>query len=327
MSGQATVAIGLVGAGSMGSLHARVIAQHPGAHLAWVADPNRAAGQAVAEQWGGQWRPAADSLSGADAVVVAAATEAHYAIAGAILDAGLPVLVEKPLTPALDQTDALLEAARRGGIPLMCGLLERYNPAVLTALPLVKAPIAVKSVRHSPYAPRIKTGVAWDLAIHDVDLALRVTGSPVASRHAAVGAFSPLSAPGAEDAVEITLGFASGALATVSASRVAQRKVRTLSIYELDRTIEVDLLRRDVVVHQYVAGQASSPDGRGYREQTVTDLPELVTSREPLAAQLDRFLDLVRGEGDADAERDGIRPPHEVIAQALAARPESGPPR
>ncbi|GEK21655.1 Gfo/Idh/MocA family protein [Cellulomonas xylanilytica] len=304
----------LVGAGAMGSLHARVTAQHAGAELVTVVDPRPEVGQALADRFGATWRPEIGSLADVDAVIVAAATEAHFGLAREVLEADVPLLVEKPVTDQLPQTIEVLELSAARGVPIMCGLLERYNPAVLTARTMLDSPIHVTGVRHSPYAPRIRTGVAWDLLVHDVDLALQVIGGDVAHIEAAVGHFHPASAAGAEDVVEALLRFESGAVASVSASRLGQRKVRTLTIHELDRLIEVDLLRRDVTVYRHVSGEAAD-DGRGYRQQTIIEIPELVTSQEPLAAQLDRFLGILAGTVDADAERASILPSHQVVAR------------
>lgn len=305
----------LIGAGSMGSLHARVTAQHPDAVLEVVVDPRPEVGQALAERFGATWRPEVGTLSDVDAVIVAAATEAHHELATAVVEAGLPVLVEKPLTDQLEHTREVLELSARRGVPIMCGLLERYNPAVLTARSMVEEPVHVTGVRHSPYAPRIRTGVAWDLLVHDVDLALHVLSGDVVGVEAAVARFHPSSAEGAEDVVEALLRFDTGAVASVSASRLGQHKVRSLTIRELGRMIEVDLLRRDVTVYRHVSEEAATLDGRGYRQQTIIEIPELVTSREPLAAQLDRFVDLIAGRVDADEERASILPSHEVVAR------------
>ncbi|GCE77695.1 Gfo/Idh/MocA family protein [Cellulomonas biazotea] len=306
----------LVGAGSMGSLHARVTAGHPQAELATVVDTREDAGRALADRFGARWQPEIGSLSGVDAVIVAAATEAHFELAKQVIEAGVPLLVEKPVTDRLEQTIEVLELSEQRDVPVMCGLLERYNPAVLTARSILEEPIHVTGVRHSPYAPRIKTGVAWDLLVHDVDLAFQVLPGEVVGVEAVVGQFHPSSVPGAEDVVEALLRFGSGAVASVSASRLGQRKVRTLTINEVDKLIEVDLLRRDVTVYRHVSAEAATSDGRGYRQQTIIEIPELVTSQEPLAAQLDRFLGLVAGTVDAAEERAGILPSHRVVARA-----------
>ncbi|MBN9745850.1 MULTISPECIES: Gfo/Idh/MocA family protein [unclassified Amycolatopsis] len=310
--------IALVGTGNMGSLHARVLSQNDRVDLARVIDPREEAGRAVADRYETQWTPEIGSLSDVDAVVLASATEVHYELAQEILGQGKPMLVEKPVCNSLEFSQEIVALSAKKDVPLMCGLLERYNPAVMTARALVNEPVHLMARRHGPYAPRIKTGVAWDLLVHDVDLAIQFFGGSTPSRvTSSAGYFHPQSVTGAEDTIETVLSFPAG-LATVSASRLAQRKVRSLTVSELDRMIEIDLLRRDVTIYRHVSHDSVTPDGLGYRQQTVIEIPELVTAREPLATQLDRFVDLLEGKVDADVERALILPSHEVVAQVLA---------
>ncbi|MFI9810720.1 Gfo/Idh/MocA family protein [Saccharothrix variisporea] len=314
-----TPKVALVGVGSMGSLHARVTSQNERCELARVVDPREDVGKRVADTYGAQWTPEIGDLSDVDAVIVASATESHYGLAMEVLNQGKPLLVEKPVCADLAQTEEVLALSERLGLPVMCGLLERYNPAVMTALELITEPVYVSAVRHSPYAPRIRTGVAWDLLVHDVDLAIRCMGGTEPHGFSAgVGQFHPDSVPGAEDVVNTLLTFPSGAIASVSASRIGQRKIRSLSITELDRLIEVDLLTRNITIYHHVSQDAATPDGRGYRQQAIIEIPELVTAREPLATQLDRFLDLIEGRIDADAERASILPSHRAVAAVRA---------
>lgn len=311
--------IALVGAGTMGSYHARVISQSPLAELAAVIDPYEAAGSDIARRFGSEWLPAATDWKGYDGVVIAAATEAHVGLAVPVIESGTAVLVEKPLSDSLEDTRAIIDLSATEGVPLMCGLLERYNPAVLTAAALIESPVHITGTRHSPYAPRIRTGVAWDLLIHDVDLAIRMLGTPESVR-GATGEFNPSSLPGAEDVAEVVIGFETGGVASLSASRIGQRKVRTLVVHEVEKLVEIDLLRRDVTVYRNVAGQSvSDDDGRGYRQQTAIEIPELVANQEPLAAQLERFIGLLDGTVDPDAERASYLAAHEVVAAALGS--------
>ena len=312
--------VALVGAGTMGSHHARVISQSQRAELVYLVDPRADPGKAVAERFGATWVPELPGLSDVDAVVVAAATEAHYELAMRVLSEDRPLLIEKPVSDSLLRTREILHEAETRDLPLMCGLLERYNPAIMTARSMLSAPLHVVASRHSPYAPRIRTGVAWDLLVHDVDLAINIIGSSPTSVDAHLGFFHPESVLHAEDVAETVLGFANGAIAHVSASRVGQRKIRQLSIYEIDRLIEVDLLRRDVVIYRHVS-ENSVDEGRGYRQQTVIEIPEMVTSQEPLMTQFAHFLDVIDGTVDAAAERATIMPSHEVIDQVIARKP------
>ena len=324
----------LIGAGSMGSLHARVLAQSESCELAGVVDPDETVGRALAARHGRPWYPELGGLLDreVDAVVLAAPTPQHRAIALEVLSAGIPLLVEKPVCDGLAGTLEVLAAAEKYDVPLLCGLLERYNPAILTGFALLREPVHVTAVRHSPYVPRIRTGVAWDLLVHDVDLIVRAFGGATPPRaEGSVGRFHPSSVEGAEDVAEAVLTFPGGGLGTASASRLGQRKVRSVVVAELDRLIELDLLRRDVTIYRHISHEAASADGRGYRQQTVIEIPELVTATEPLVAQLDRFVALARGQADAAEERAAILPAHLIVDQVLhgaaAERGAQGLPR
>ncbi|MBK8470133.1 MAG: Gfo/Idh/MocA family oxidoreductase [Candidatus Phosphoribacter sp.] len=312
----ARLRVALVGSGSMGLNHARVIATGPRTTLTVVIDPSETAGRGAADRHEAHWAPDLQALDGVDAAVLAAPTEHHLALALPIIAAGLPLLIEKPVCPSLADTVAVVDASRRAGTPLQCGLLERFNPAFATALRMVDAPLFVRSERHSPYAARIKTGVGWDLLVHDVDLVVQTFGggSP-AEVFAQVGRFHPDSLPHAEDLVETMLRFPDGGMASVSASRIGQRKVRMMVIQELDRMIEVDLLRRGVTAYRHTTIDSELGFG-GYRQRTEIEVPEIV-GVEPLVSQLEHFVDVIEGRVDQDAERASILPVHEVVDQVL----------
>jgi len=312
-----TKKLALIGTGMMGRLHARVIGQSMQADLVHIVEPNEQAARPIAEQHGATWSPEITGLPGVNGVIIASATETHHKLALEIIELGKPVLVEKPLCGDLVQTKEVLAAAERKGVPLMCGLLERYNPAVMTAKALLGEPLHVIAQRHSPYAPRIKTGVAWDLLVHDVDLAIQMFGGATPVHTTAVaGYFHPESTEGAEDTVDAVLKFERG-LANVSVSRVGQRKVRSMVISELDRLIELDLLRRDVTIYKHISHEGPTTGAPAYKQQTVIEIPQLITIAEPLATQLERFLELIDGKIDMAAERASILPSHEVVATVL----------
>lgn len=309
--------VALIGVGAMGAQHARVLAASDRCDLAVVIEPVEQAGRAVAASRDARWLPEVD-LRGVDAVVIAAPTEHHRGLALQVIDLGLPVLVEKPVCASLTQTEVVLGRGRERGVPVLCGLVERYNPAVIAALRMVGEPLWVRTERHSPYASRVRTGVAWDLLIHDVDLAINLfRGEEPASVDSRLGYFHPASEQGAEDVAEALLGFGTGRVASLSASRLGQRKVRALAVQELDRVVEADLLRRTVTVYRHTSVELTEPDG--LREQTVMETFD-VPGPEPLAAQLDRFLDLVAGLGDPQAELDSVLPVHRVVERIVSCR-------
>jgi predicted dehydrogenase len=302
----------------MGRNHARVIAESRGAGLTVIVDPSRDTALPVAERLGAQWVSDLSDMPPVDAVVVAASTEFHYDIAQEVLRLGLPMLIEKPVCPSLEQTTEILALSEDRGIPIMCGLLERYNPAIVVARKMIEAPLHIRAERLSPYAPRIRTGVAWDLLVHDVDLVVQLFGEgDPRSTAIEVAYVHPQSANGAEDVVEASLRFDAG-IASVAASRISQRKVRTMTVQTISAMYEIDLLRRSLTLFRHAVVEESEEGGAGFRQFTEMEVPEII-GMEPLAAQFERFQELVRGTADAAAERASIVPAHRIVDRALAA--------
>ncbi|AOW93766.1 oxidoreductase [Rhodococcus sp. WMMA185] len=311
--------IALVGSGKMGSLHARVLTQSPLCDLALLVEPHEERGREAAERFDTTWAADFDDLAGIDAVVVAAATPAHCDVAARILDLGKPLLVEKPLAATYEECTDLVKRSAVADVPLMCGLLERFNPAVRTAHEFVSDVWQINGIRHSPFVSRIPTGVATDLLIHDVDLAIEFAQSQLVEAKGEFGYFHDSSVRNhAEDSAEAVLRFESGAVATISASRVSQRKIRQLSLLESSRLIEIDLLRRDITIYKHIDDDVP-PDRDGYQQQTVIEIPTIRYSEEPLAAQLAHFIGLIDGEGDPGVERDSILPSHRVVDEVTAS--------
>ncbi|HET6953307.1 MAG TPA: Gfo/Idh/MocA family oxidoreductase [Acidimicrobiales bacterium] len=299
--------IGLIGAGAMGTNHARVIGGSPDTTLAVVVDRDIDRAAAL----GGGGAVATDDLwaaSDCEAVVIASPTESHADIALDLLGRGIPLLVEKPLSADMPSVHDMVSASKARDVPLMCGFVERFNAAVITASKLVtEPPIHIVSMRHSPPAPRIATSVVFDLLIHDIDLAVRLAGGKEIAAVTCSSWREPRS--GIAEVADCSLRFAAGAMATLSASRRSQRKIRSLFVSTADRLIEVDLLRQDVTVFRNVA-QSQIGEAPTYRAETVVDIPFVRHAGEPLALQLAHFVGLVRGENDPDEERDSVLEAH-----------------
>jgi predicted dehydrogenase len=302
---------GIIGIGSMGSLHARVVAGHAAAALAWVSDPDEDAGRRVADRFGTRWLPEPE-LADVDALIVAAPTEFHADIATEIIRAGKPMMLEKPLADRLADSTRIIEQARAAGTVLACGFVERFNPAVRTAIEIAKEPIRVATVRHSPYSDRIRTGVASDLLIHDIDMVLRIVRARPSVVQGRFGHFHRQGAGASEDVAEALMQFPDGQLATASASRLSQMKLRSLSINELRRQIDVDLVRQSITVYRNVDGGSFDEDA-GYSQQTIIDVPVIRHVGEPLQLQLEHFLALIHDDTLAEAELDTLIGPHAVV--------------
>ncbi len=302
--------VAVIGAGNMGANHARVVAASPRAQLAMVIDVDPERADAVARPLGGLGSDDLAAATTCDAAIVAAVTEAHLDVARPLLEAGVPCLVEKPLADDLTAVDVLIDAATATGVALMCGFVERFNPAVVAARQLLAdAPVHVLGIRHSPYNPRTRSSVIDDLLIHDIDLTLGLVGQSIRS----VAGAHWVSADGVEEVADCTIVFDGGTVATLSSSRASQRKVRSISVSTADLLIEIDLLRHDLTTYHHRSGEVIDRGGPIYRAETVVEIPFVRHAGEPLALQFDHFIDLVEGSADVAAERSTLRSPHEVV--------------
>jgi predicted dehydrogenase len=311
---RAPLRIALVGVGAMGSHHARVIGNSMRARLYAVVDQDAARAAAMADQIGCLASGDLEAAARADAVVIASPTHTHLDIARSLIAAGCPVLIEKPLAPDWDSVQAIVKESEAADVPIMCGFVERFSPAIATALEVMEGPaIHVVAVRHSPPAPRITCNVVADLLIHDIDLAVQLAGVAGVENVLAT-TWTPPTRTMSEIA-DCTIRFGNGMVATLSASRMSQRKVRSLSVTTPDRLVDIDLLRQDVTVYRHIRHEQVGGTSTTYRAETVIDIPFVRHAGEPLALQFEHFLDLVEGRADADLERRRILPAHEIAAR------------
>lgn len=295
--------VALIGAGSMGSNHARVLRALPEADLTHVVDADPARGRTIADQVGAVFAPrVADVLGHVDAAVVAVPTRHHLDVGMELLGAGVHVMMEKPIAATLDEGRALVREAERAGVRLMVGHVERFNPAVLDLEDVVTDPLHIECKRLSAYSPRITDGVIKDLMIHDVDLVLGLVDSPVTS----VSALSRRLRSDTEDHASVLLQFERGTTATLTASRIGQQKIRQMEIIQPDNFVHVDLLRQDISIHR-VEHAEFLPSGR-YSQTGVVQIPVLRHRGEPLALELSHFLACVEsGERPRVSGEDGLR--------------------
>jgi len=241
---QDPVRIGVVGVGHLGKHHARLMAGLEGARLVGVADVDLAAAQAVAAQHSDDGAPAVAAhadyrqlLGAIDAVCVAAPTVLHREIAGFFLENGVDVLVEKPIASSVVEAEQLVGLAQAHDRVLQVGHVERFNPAFRALMDQALEPRYVECQRLAPFTFRsTDIGVVLDLMIHDLDLVLALVGSPLVGVEAFGGAlFTP-----AEDMASATLRFANGAVAQLTATRVALKSVRKMRVFSKTAYASVD---------------------------------------------------------------------------------------
>lgn len=278
------VRVGVVGVGSMGRNHARVLQDVPDATLVGVsdADPDRAA--AVASEFDTRPMEFGSLLDTVDAVSVAVPTPYHYEVSCECIEAGVDLLVEKPLVADLERGHRLVDLADTHDVILQVGHVERFNPGVRTLLDVTEEMdiVAVTARRLGPPPDRdIEDTAVMDLMIHDVDIVLSLVNEPVAE----VAAVSTEAGRYAA----ATLQFESGIVAQFTASRVTQEKVRELNISAADARVSLDYTDQHLDVHRQSVPEFVEEDGVRHRHESVVE-HLTVDRREPLRAELASFV-------------------------------------
>ncbi len=282
--------VAVSGVGSLGQHHARIAAASERTELVAVVDPSEARGREIAEKFGTTWvATLSEVLPRVDAVQIAAPTGFHHGIGLEVLAAGKHVIMEKPLAATLSEGEILLKAlgqarAANPGLVAAVGHLERFNPAVQALRQLGFKPRFAETTRVSPFPMRsMEVDVIMDVMIHDLDLLLALWGKPVVSVEA-VGV--PVLTKYA-DLVNARLKFEGGGFATVTASRVARKKERTLRAFGENAYASLDFAAQKLEVLRLIL----TPEG----PQVVPDVIDIVEG-EPLKLELEAFYAACQGE-------------------------------
>jgi predicted dehydrogenase len=254
-----------------------------GVELVGIVDakPGRA-GEVAAKYGTKAWPAASDLLGHVDAVTIAVPTVSHLEVALPFLERGVAALVEKPLAPTVADAERLINTAARGKATLAAGHTERFNPAVVAALPLVSNPRFVEIHRLGTFPERsLDIDVIFDLMIHDLDLLLAAVDSEVVSIEAVgVNVLTPRT-----DIANARLRFASGCIANVTASRISRERVRKVRFFQHDSYVSIDYAAQEVEVYR-LASRGSVPPIQGGKLDVVNE--------EPLRRELVDFVDAVR---------------------------------
>ncbi|HEY6391131.1 MAG TPA: Gfo/Idh/MocA family oxidoreductase [Bryobacteraceae bacterium] len=273
------IRVAVIGAGSFGRHHLRVLKASPNADLAGVVDLDQQCAAAAAAEFG---CPVYESLAGltgkVDAAVIAVPTSAHADTGCALLESGIDVLVEKPIAADLASAQRLVETAARNSRILQIGHLERFNPAIVALKKMVGLPLFFEVHRLSLFSPRsLDVDVVLDLMIHDLDIVLDLAGTmPEEIRAAGISILSDRV-----DIANVRLAFPGGCVANLTASRVSTERVRKLRLFQPHQYISLDYQKQDAVVFT-VSGN-----------QQIGFQPLPVAKEEPLRLEVEAFLDAV----------------------------------
>jgi len=294
----------VIGVGAFGRNHARVyrqLQQAGSVRLVGVVDPDTARADAVAREFEckafGSVEQMLTTRSEVQAASVAVPTVLHAEVARALMEAGVDVLIEKPVAATLDEAGELIRLASAHQRVAQVGHLERFNPAVRATLPLLKRPMFFEVHRLSVFSPRaLDVDVVLDLMIHDLDVVLTFVKSPVKEIRA-VGL--PILS-GKVDIANVRVEFESGCVANFTASRVSTERVRKLRFFQAGQYVSIDYGRQDVLVLS-IGGASGIPHSFakdanewGTQNPQIQMAKPATTAEEPLLAEITAFLQAVR---------------------------------
>lgn len=291
MTSPAPVRIGVVGSGVMGRHHATNYRALPGAELVAMVDPDPAARHEAARSFGcATFEDVASMLAATQihAASVAVPTSEHFTVTQRLLDAGVHVLVEKPVAASIEEATELTERSRAAGLVLQVGHITRFFRAVRLLAERVEEPYLIEARRLSPHARVQDVGVILDLMIHDIDIVLGMVPSQI--EHVTVAGHVLVPGSPHEDVAAAQITFHNGCIARFLASRVAPDAERSLVVAEREQTYRVDFLREphtEIAVYQARHDEAGDTHVRTDRQVVAED--------NPLREQLNHFLDRIAG--------------------------------
>jgi predicted dehydrogenase len=243
---QRKLRVGVIGAGHLGAIHARLLRSIDDVQLVGIVDPQPEARRRVAaETQTAEFADHRELIGKIDAAIVAASTEHHYWLGQELAEAGIHLFLEKPMTRTVAEADALLRATQARKLVLQVGHVERFNPAFTTTAAQVDKPRYIEAVRASGYTGRsIDVGVVLDLMIHDIDLVLSLVRSEVVD----VEAIGTAVLGPHEDMAHARLRFANGCIANLNASRTSFKPQRKMQIYADQVFAEIDFASSSVTL-------------------------------------------------------------------------------
>ncbi|GMT42179.1 MAG: oxidoreductase [bacterium] len=239
--------VGVIGVGRMGQFHVNAYAELPDVELVGIADTNPEHGRVMQEKFRVEYfRDYRELIKRVDVASVVVPTKLHHQVARDALMEGVHLLVEKPISDNYEKANELFDIAEKRGLELHIGHVERFNGAVQELHKLVEEPILIQCARMGPFDPRTaEDGVVLDLMIHDIDIVCNLVHSDVEN----INVIGRSVFSDKEDVVSVQITFVSGCMATLTASRATQNKMRTMSITCMNKYVYLDFAAQEIQVH------------------------------------------------------------------------------
>lgn len=310
----AKLKVGVIGTGHLGKIHTKLFKEVEHCELLGIYDIDKEKANEVANEFGVKAFSELDELlNKIDAVSIVATTSAHYELAKAAFDADVHVMIEKPITATIEEAEDLVKIAEKKKLKLQVGHIERFNPALLSLDKFELNPKFVQTDRLAQFNPRgTDVAVVLDLMIHDIDIILSLVKSEVVDIKAS-------GVPVVSDTIDIAnarLEFANGAVANVTASRISQKKMRKMRMFQREGYIALDFTAGVSEVYRLVdSNQMSENHFITFGEMGVGDRKRYVVYEQPemkevnaLKYELELFADAVQNDKDPVVDgKDGLR--------------------
>lgn len=297
-----TCKVGVIGVGHLGSLHAKMFAQIPSVELVGLLDTDTDRAKKIAKELNTRSFDTLDHLlENVEAVSIAATTSTHATLARRAIDCGVHVFIEKPITSTIAEAQELISLAKDRGVKIQVGHIERFNPALLALEKYDLRPMFVESHRLAQFNPRgTDVAVVLDLMIHDIDIIISLVHSPVAQ----IEANGVAVVSDSIDIANARLQFENGCVANVTASRISQKKMRKMRLFQRDAYISVDFSEGSAEVFRLIdegEGTAKSTmmlgaiESGSRKRQIVYEQPDVVEVNA-LKYELERFIEAVQND-------------------------------
>ncbi|NCN64494.1 MAG: Gfo/Idh/MocA family oxidoreductase [Candidatus Altiarchaeum hamiconexum] len=288
------IKVAVIGAGNMGKNHVRIYSEMNNVELIGVADLNENIGKDIAGKINTNfYRDYKEIINKVDAVSIVVPTKFHYSIAKDFLNANVDVLIEKPITINLNEADELIKISEENQRIFQVGHVERFNPAIIELGKYIKQDeiISIDASRIGPFGARITdSGVVLDLMIHDIDVLLSLAGDEIEN----ISAYGKKIKGKHEDYATASIKFKNGIIANLTASRITQRRQRTLKITETEKYIKVDYMNKFLEIFRHAESKyiTENKDVR-FTYSDIVKRP-YISQEEPLKLELKSFIDCVK---------------------------------
>jgi predicted dehydrogenase len=271
--------VAIIGVGHLGSVHARIYSQLEGVRLIGVCDTDEGRGHKAARQFKSEYFKDYRELIGKiDAASVVVPTVLHHEVAKGLLEHGIHLLIEKPITKTVQEADELLAIAKDKGLILQVGHVERFNAGFLAVEKVINNPLFIECHRLGPYKQRsIDIGVVLDLMIHDIDIILGLVKEEITD----VEAIGACVLSGYEDIANVRLKFRNKAICNLTASRITNKTMRKIRIFQKDAYISLDYFKPSCLIYRMV-------------NKKITCQRVKIRQEEPLKLELEAFIKCVR---------------------------------